>query len=43
MSADRQKFEVDLEVARMSVTIRDMIEGAFSGGQHALTSLETLY
>ena len=27
MSADRQKFEVDLDVAKMSVTIKDMIEG----------------
>jgi S-phase kinase-associated protein 1 len=27
-SADRQKFEVDVEVAKMSVTIKDMIEGA---------------
>lgn len=29
MSADRQKFEVDVEVAKMSVTIKDMIEGTF--------------
>ena len=27
ISADRQKFEVDIEVAKMSQTIKDMVEG----------------
>jgi len=29
MSADRQTFEVDSEVAKMSVTISNMIDGRF--------------
>jgi hypothetical protein len=27
ISADRQKFEVDIEVAKMSQTIENMVEG----------------
>ena len=30
MSADRQKFEVGVDVAKMSVMIKDMIEGEIS-------------
>ena len=32
ISADKQKFEVDIEVAKMSQTIKDMVEGKDSRG-----------